>query len=93
MIKRLHLIWIALFWAMSEVEAKTHDVVVANNHAYVESVKYHLDQIKHETWDLEGVRIAHSDSNLDVSEIQRFLGNAPYIIKNLLAIIQDGKIP
>lgn len=90
--KRLRLIWLALFSSMTEVETKTRDVMVANNHVYAESVKYHLEAIKHETWDLRGVRIEHS-GNVDVSEIERFLGNAPYIIKNLLAIIQDGKIP
>lgn len=83
MIKRLRLIITALSAPQSVIEARNVIVTHAYEKAYIESVEYHLDQIKYETWDLQGVRIAHS-GNVDTSEIQRFLGNAPYIIRNLI---------
>lgn len=83
MLNRLILIWTALTGPQSVIDARTVIVTAAYQKYYIESVEYHLQQIKHETWELVGVSLAHSD-NLDVSEIQRFLGNAPYIIRNLL---------
>lgn len=83
MIKRLHLIITALSAPLSVIEARTAVTEAAYHKSYVESVEHHLNEIKFESWELVGVRVAHS-GDLDVSEIQRFLGNAPYIIRNLI---------
>ncbi len=84
--KRLHLIWLALTASRLEVETFLMKAQNAADVAFVEQVQRELDAAMEHSWDLQGVRIAHSSRDFDVSRVQMFLARSPGYIQRLIQI-------
>lgn len=85
---RLRLIWAALTAPQVMVDLHLCKILKLAEYPYIKSLEMRLDKLKIGTWDLIGVSIAYSDDKLNTTEIQRFLGSSPHIIRKLIEIIK-----
>jgi hypothetical protein len=88
MSKRLQLIHLAVFAPMNVVTDNSNRVLKGIDVEYVATMKRLVEVINPDRWELGGVCIYHSDLNGQEHEIHDFLKLAPYIIKNLIDIIE-----
>lgn len=91
--KRLQLIHLAIFAPVDVVSSNASQLSANIDAEYVATMKRLVEVINPDRWELGGVRIYHSDLNGQEGQIHDFLKLAPYIIKNLIEIIEKGETP
>lgn len=81
---RLKLIWYALTAPSPAIESRTAQIEFELDQAFIEETQHELNAILSVSWELNGVRIAHSSDHIDIDAIERFLRHAPATIQRLI---------